>query len=78
VSNITVTCPHCGSDNLYEVSTVERVMQVTGWRQNDAGQLESEEYGDDEVLWGTDTPDGTFVCRGCNRVDIPLAELVVS
>jgi hypothetical protein len=78
MTSIRVTCPHCGSNKLHANSTVERSMEVTGWRQNDEGKLEPEEYGEDEVYWETDTPDDTFICRGCDALNVPLAELIVS
>lgn len=73
-----VTCPHCGDDKLGANSTVARRMMVEGWELNEAGVPVPNEYGDDTVFWETDEADDTYHCRGCDALDVPVADLLVN
>lgn len=76
---VAVTCPHCGSDRIVEVSSEIVYRNVNAWEQDEGDDEPMPlEYGREESIDSTTTG---FFCRGENcprlREDMKLSDLVV-
>ena len=76
---ITVQCPHCGSTEIVAHDTVIVHAAVSGWKRNEAGELEAEWAGGSHVFWDTQSPADPaepYACTDCNA-PLAAADLIV-
>jgi hypothetical protein len=72
--DITVSCPHCGSNDIAAYDTVKATAKVTGWRRCSDGSLEPEYGNGTDVDWNTQSPEDDAKPFGCTACDTLLSE----